>query len=180
MRYLSFLVVILTFLLTFTDYGYPAAGSVVDTGLSPSNHLQTDNNDKSPMPQDPYVKTIAARFGADAAELEKLWRRGYGRNELIKLLVISLKSKTPLNDLVKDREKKARLSELCGKYGLSYRDLLAEAASIRKEIDTKAAVISLYDSSMIVKTSSGTRIIFSSTHSAGPVTPSSGTVGTAK
>lgn len=87
-------------------------------------------------PADIYVKAISKYFNVDENELTKLWARGFGRNELIKIILSSIKSGKEINEIVKDRDKNGlKYFYIAEKYKFDFNSLLIEAAEIRKKID---------------------------------------------
>jgi hypothetical protein len=98
----------------------------------------TKKKEKKPRLPDPYVKAIAAHFDQKIEDIHGLFLRGYGRNELIKMLIISQRSGATFKDLVKQRDKGKRLSQLAEKYKLDYYAVLDEATTVRAEIDKVA------------------------------------------
>jgi hypothetical protein len=103
----------------------------LDTGL--------EKKDKIPRMPDPCVEALAQRYCIDRIELNKLWFRGYGRNELIKLVLIGKKSGKPLKDLVRLRDKNTRFSDIARKFDIDYPALVVETAAVRKELDYEVA-----------------------------------------
>ena len=88
--------------------------------------------DKRP---DKFIWETGQFFGMKTDELVKLWNHGYGRNELIKILLMSRYSKKDLNEIVKLRDKNTKLAKIAEKYGLDYEKILDEAAKVRSDID---------------------------------------------
>jgi hypothetical protein len=97
---------------------------------SPYRKKEKDNK------PDRFLLATAEYFQlADSGELVKLRNRGYGRNELIKLLLLSRDSKQELKDIVKLRDKFTTLAKISEKYQVDYDKMLDNAAAARKEID---------------------------------------------
>lgn len=97
--------------------------------------------EKQLKPADNFIKVTAKYLNQSQGELNALWNRGYGRNEIIKLILISRKSSKPLAELIKDRDKKMKLSRLCEKNGINYTEILSEAVNARKEIDIQVEAL---------------------------------------
>lgn len=111
-----------------TDFG---AG----VGFDPWDGAPYRKKEKDYRP-DRFLMATAEYFNlADTGELVKLRNRGYGRNEMIKMLAVSRDSKQDLKDIVKLRDKFTTLAKISEKYGVDYEKMLSEAAAARKEID---------------------------------------------
>jgi len=106
-------------------------------GISPGDSTPNFRREKKIRPIEPFIKVLAKQFHREVSELGALSARGYGRNELIKLLLMAQKSGKDLKDLVKLRDKNTRLSAMADMYHLDYPELLSEAESVRKDIDFK-------------------------------------------
>lgn len=180
MKILAFFAAVSAALLTLPGHTYSANEFDAGVGFSPWDSAYRSDRNKREQPGDPFIKLIAARFGHDEAELMKLWHKGYGRNELIKLLVISAKSGVPFKEIVRSRDKNVKLSKICEINRINYKDVLKEAAAARKDLDSKTAFMGIYNTGTIVKTSSGTLTVFYSTFTATPLVESTGTVKTPK
>lgn len=107
----------------------------VGIGVSPWDNTTQPTDKKKPRPSDPYVKYISKYFNQKDEDLQKLWNRGYGRNELIKLLLITRKAGKELKETVRQRDKDTKLSKISEQYKIDYNQILAEASGVRKEID---------------------------------------------
>ena len=102
-----------------------------------------EKRDKKDRPTEPFIAALAQHFKCDRNELMKLWYRGYGRNELIKLLLISGRSGKDLKELVKQRDKGEKLSGLAKKYAVDWDQVVAETQVLRKEIDADSLTVSI-------------------------------------
>jgi hypothetical protein len=122
----------LTFLI-FNNYLFAEVD--LGVGFSPWDYSPVENNVKQENPPDSFIKTLASETGQDDKELAKLFNNGAGRNELIKLILISSKSKVKLKEIYALRQKNMRLSNIAQKYGLDYRDILDETKPLRQKID---------------------------------------------
>jgi hypothetical protein len=103
---------------------------------------EKEKKNKKPKPPDPYVAAIAKRFDLNKLELTKLSFRGYGRNELIKLSLISRQSGKPLKDLVRLRDKDTKFSDMAKQFKLDYPAIMTETVKVRKELDYEVAISS--------------------------------------
>jgi hypothetical protein len=153
-------------LVLFTVRGNSQGDLGAGVGLSPWDTTQQEKKQKQVQVADPFIKALARRFNASEDELTRLWYRGYGRNELIKLLLISREAGKPFRQVARDRERKERLSKIAGKYSIDYASLLDEAARVRNDLDIE--VRKSADTYNGVRTSSG--IVISSASFQPPVT----------
>lgn len=87
-----------------------------------------------------FLRVSALHFGMSETELVKLWNRGYGRNELIKLVLLSRESKQELSAIAKVRDKNTKFAKIAEKYNVDYAKLTNDAAALRKDIDYKISV----------------------------------------
>jgi hypothetical protein len=148
-------------LLSFLPVRSAAQGDAgLGLGLSP-DALQLEKKNKRLKPVDPFTITLARHFGQQQEDIAKLAARGYGRNELIKLLLISRKSGTDLRAVVRARERKMRLSAIAAQHNVDYATLLSEAETVRRQIDfevPRSSSTGMFE----MRTSSGIVIISSS------------------
>lgn len=84
--------------------------------------------------KDAFIERIAIRLDQDPDELHSLRRKGYGRVELIKLILIAKKTKQPLNEIVKLRNRKEKIKKIAEKYNLDYKKIYFQAKKIKLEI----------------------------------------------
>lgn len=124
----------------FLDASAQDAEVGLGLGLSPWDSVSKRQDEKKKKQADLFIKILARHFKTDEDELNKLWNRGYGRNELIKLLLISQKSGQELKEIIKQRDKKTRLSKLSEKYNLNYNEILDEQNALRKELDYNVSI----------------------------------------
>lgn len=129
-------------------------------GISPWD-TSAPKKRKRPKTTDTYVKVIAKYFKMNEDNLARLWRRGYGRNELIKLILISQRGGQEFKKLIKQRDKNIKLSRMAEKYKVDYTQILEDASRVRKEIDYEVS-ITTPTVSQSVDTSSFNIIIYSS------------------
>jgi len=87
--------------------------------------------------KDVYLTKIAEYFGEDINNLEKLWARGYGRRELIRLLLISQNAKISLKEVVALRDKKKSLMDISKKYAVDYTVITSSGEMIYQKLLTK-------------------------------------------
>lgn len=96
---------------------------------------------------DAVISEIAMRLNADDAELQKLWNRGYGRNEIITLLLIAERGRVTLKTVVKERDKGTRFSTLCARYGIDHRAVIVDANAVRQSINSSLPIAAITTSS---------------------------------
>ncbi|MFH1369160.1 MAG: hypothetical protein ABII64_08545 [Elusimicrobiota bacterium] len=108
-------------------------------GFSPWDGSYYQKKDRTAVP-DKFIRAAAIHFGISETDLAKLWYRGYGRNELIKVILISRDAKQELKDVVKLRDKNMKYAKIAEKYTLDYYKFTADAESARKEIDYEVSV----------------------------------------
>ena len=117
----------------------PAGADVgVSAGISALDDFSMHREKQPARPADAFVKALAKHFEQSQDELASLWNSGYGRNEMIKLLLISKRSGVALKDIAKERDKGTKLLRLCEKYSIDYADLLDEAKLVRTKVDVRA------------------------------------------
>jgi len=110
----------------------------VSAGISPLDDYSLRREKQLVRPADAFVKALAKHLEQNQDELTGLWNRGYGRNEMIKLILISKRSGVALKDITKQRDKGVKLLQLCEKYSINYADLLGEAKIVRTKVDVRA------------------------------------------
>ena len=113
-------------------YSFPQ----IDDGsrTPPSQH-------KKPKAVDPFVKALSKKTDVPEAMLTETLERGFGRLELIRLILISQKSGTLLPEILKLTEKGTRFAKICEPAKLNNRDIKKEAAAILKDVEKNAEAI---------------------------------------
>ena len=149
-----------SFILTLFLATYVVSQSEFGAGVGVSPWDRSAPKKKEEKKADLYIKKISEHFNMEERELERFWKRGYGRNELIKLLLISKKGKKDFTKIVKQREKNIKLSRMAEKYKVDYEQVLEEAAKIREEIDYQVSISTPIQSE--VRVSTGSIILYSS------------------
>ncbi len=81
-----------------------------------------------------YFDRIGISTQDPAMDLGMYARRGFGRTELITLLLISENSKEPLKELAKKRARGARLREIASQFHLSYEDIRSKALVLKNAL----------------------------------------------
>src|SRR5262249_31106040 len=88
----------------------------------------------------PFYRHLAADQNIDLHELEKFEKKGFGRTEIVTLVLISKSTGKPLKDYGKQRLKekdKPTLRDLAKEANLDYDTLHANAVSIKQSIEAK-------------------------------------------
>lgn len=114
----------------FSDVGSDIGGEGI------SSWDLAEKKEKKVKQPDAFIMTLAHRYSIKQTDLARLWARGYGRNELIKLILISKASGKSLRDIVQEREKEMKLRDIARKYGVNYSSVTLLAVDVRKEIDS--------------------------------------------
>lgn len=87
-----------------------------------------------------YWQTLAISSAAPARDLSLVLRRGFGRNELLTLLIIAEAGRLRLDELTKRRVKGARLRELSVEQSLDYTQLRSDVEKVKAELVRKMPV----------------------------------------
>jgi hypothetical protein len=103
------------------------------------------------------VDRIAAKLNKDPIKLQKLWRRGYGYVELIKLSLISNESGQPFETIIEQREKNNKLSSIVKKYQLNYSGIFRRSYEIKSELEAEVTDYYYVDESTNAAVSEGVR-----------------------
>lgn len=127
--------IILFFLMLITFCSFCFAQTEFGAGVGLSPWERRHKKKKIIKKPDNYIKAISKYFGMNVKDIAKLNYRGYGRNELIKLILISNYSNMDFNTIIRFRDKNLKLSRLCEKYRVDYKKILKDAEITRKIID---------------------------------------------
>ncbi len=90
---------------------------------------------EEPKPIEPFILTLAKKTGMPADVLSEASLKGFGRLELIRLILISKKSGKPLPDLILQREKSARFAKIAEEAKVDNNAIKKEAAVMLKELE---------------------------------------------
>lgn len=131
--------IVLSFLIAALSISFACAEVDMGVGFSPWDNYPYQKRQKTTRP-DKFIRSAALYFGISETELVKLWNKGYGRNELIKLVLMSRESKQELPEIVKLREKNMRYVKIAEKYTVDYPKFSSEAETARKDIDYRVSV----------------------------------------
>ncbi|MBU2567691.1 MAG: hypothetical protein KJ967_02810 [Elusimicrobia bacterium] len=120
-------------------YAVAQVGFGVGVDFTPGayDERRLSREEKKEPPKNPMVEKISERFGQKSEELQRLWRRGYGYVELIKILLIVKEVNKDLNEIVKQRDKRVRLSKIAESYGVDYHMIYTLSYAIRSELETE-------------------------------------------
>jgi hypothetical protein len=84
---------------------------------------------------DPFVRALSKKTSVPESAIEDAVDKGFGRMELLRLILISKKSGKPLAELLKEREKGTRLAKIAEDCGQDNKAVRKEAAALLKEIE---------------------------------------------
>ncbi|MBI4395621.1 MAG: hypothetical protein HY548_00905 [Elusimicrobia bacterium] len=101
---------------------------------APESEIETSTAPLKTYPS-PFTKALAERFDRPVDPLKKLEMTGYGRTEMITLILISSESAKPWDELIKERGKGTKLRKIAEDAGLNYNDIFRRSEQIRKEIN---------------------------------------------
>lgn len=90
---------------------------------------------KETKPVDVFARNLSKRIGVTETAISDALAKGFGRAELIRLILISKKSDTPLDDLLKEREKGTRLAKIAESKKQDNRSIRKEALALLKELE---------------------------------------------
>ena len=86
----------------------------------------------------PYYRHLAFDFNLDLQDLVKLEKRGFGRNEVVTIILISKATGTSFKDYAKRRLKdKVLLKVLAAEAQLDYATLIKNTTAIKEGIEAK-------------------------------------------
>lgn len=120
--------------------------------LTPSfSGSESKKKSKKKRLKNPFVFHFCKIFDQDYLKIRKLQKKGYGRLELIKVILISRKAQVPLKDIIKDRDKLIPLKKIAKKHKINYRKLRVESAQYKKEIEKKIKEIPVTEEEPRVK-----------------------------
>lgn len=96
---------------------------------------------KKAKPVDPFVKALSKKTDMPEEILTETFEKGFGRTEIIRLILMSKRAEKPLPDLIKEREKGTKLATIAQGYGQDNRAVRREAALMLKELQKEEAAI---------------------------------------
>ena len=86
---------------------------------------------------DPFMTALSKKTAVPEQTLAEEFRRGAGRSEMIRIILIAKKSGQPINAIIREREKGTWFSKIAQTYQLDNRALRKEALGILKEIEAE-------------------------------------------
>lgn len=107
----------------------------LDVDMPPSINLNENDEKLEENEQDPFIKELADKTGAEPDKLEELLNTGYGRSEMISIILIHKKSQADLDELIKARNSMMSIRKISGIYGVSYKVVREEAGLIKAELE---------------------------------------------
>ncbi len=84
---------------------------------------------------DAYTRAIADHFDKDPAQIGRLFANGYGRSELITLILISKAANVDLLDVIVMRKHGKKFSEICPAFKVDWNLIQARSLEERNKID---------------------------------------------
>jgi len=105
-------------------------------GLNFVGESNEKNTKKTEISDDSVIKKIAEKFNIENEKLQKFFKQGYGRRELIKLILISNKANVTLDEIIKLR-KNNKIYKIALKYNLNYKEILKESEKLFKTVTNK-------------------------------------------
>jgi len=96
--------------------------------------IKTQKNKKKKVAA-PFVQALAKKMGVPEEVLTETIAKGFGRTELIRLILVSQKSKKNLEELIQEREKGTRLAKISKSANLNNRAIRKEANEILDELE---------------------------------------------
>ncbi|OQA92545.1 MAG: hypothetical protein BWY26_00175 [Elusimicrobia bacterium ADurb.Bin231] len=76
----------------------------------------------------------ASYWHLDATEIQSMKEKGLGREELIKVILISVKTKKNYEDIIRRRNRGETFDKICKRYKIDYEEIRKEAKAIKKEV----------------------------------------------
>lgn len=94
-------------------------------------------------PAPPFVQAVCKILNVPEKILSDAVEKGFGRTELLRLILISQKSRKPLDDLIREREKGAWLSIITKSAGLDNKTVRREANALLPAIEQEEEKIKM-------------------------------------
>ena len=96
---------------------------------------------EEPKPVEPFVQALAKKMDLPEKVLTEATEKGFGRMELIRLILMAKKSGKSLTDLIQEREKGTRLAKIAESAKADNRAVKKEAGEILKDLEKDAEKI---------------------------------------
>jgi hypothetical protein len=109
-------------------------------GVGYSPYYGAGGRYEKPMPKDPFMEKIAAKFNTNTTILYSLQEKGYGRLELIRMFLIAQKAGKSIGPVVEARDNKLRLSAIARKFSVDYETVYDESYRIKTELENSSTV----------------------------------------
>ncbi|MBD3272425.1 MAG: hypothetical protein GF384_07815 [Elusimicrobia bacterium] len=115
-----------------------AIGQVgVGVDLTPSFTGSSKDGSKTAAIKDSFAYYLSDSFGLEYAQVRNLQKKGFGRIELIKMLLIANRADIDFDEIVKKRSTLTPLETIAREYDLDYRLIRTDAAEYKHEIENK-------------------------------------------
>ncbi|MFH1378697.1 MAG: hypothetical protein ABII23_00330 [bacterium] len=95
------------------------------------------SKDKDTKLKNPFTFHLSRHMELDYVELRKLQKRGYGKIELIKLIVIAQKAGVPLKDIIQKRDAFDTIKKIAQAFNVDYTAVRKESRKIKTTIETR-------------------------------------------
>ncbi len=93
---------------------------------------------EEPKPIEPFIQALAKRTEMPVNVLSEASEKGFGRLELIRLILIAKKAKKPLPDLIQQREKSTRFAKIAEESKVDNIAIKKEALAMLKDLEKDA------------------------------------------
>lgn len=127
--------VIVLFAAYFLGSGINALAQYMGVGYSPYDAGMMQKKLENEKLKDPFIKGIAYKFDMNANDLYRLQERGYGRLELIRILLIARKADIPYGKLLEPRDRSVTLQRIAKKNNIDYKSIYEESYGIKSELE---------------------------------------------
>ena len=88
-------------------------------------------------PPEPFIAALSSRTETPLKILDEAHKKGIGRMELIRLILMARESEKPLPELIQAREKGTRFAKMAKDTGTDNRRIKSAAGRMLKEINTE-------------------------------------------
>ncbi|MFH1282313.1 MAG: hypothetical protein ABII27_01455 [bacterium] len=114
---------------------YACAQAGIGMEVQPGNYISSEKNKNENRKIDPFIVEVSKKFNMDKLELMDLADIGYGRSEIITLILIADKSGTEFKKIIKLRNERTSLKKLAERYSIPYSVVRGEAKNMKLEIE---------------------------------------------
>ena len=98
---------------------------------------------EAPKPAEPFIQALSKRLEVPEKVLTEASEKGFGRMELIRLILTSKQSNKPLPDLIQEREKSKSFAKISEGAKVDNVAIKKEAQVILKDLEKEAEKIKL-------------------------------------